>query len=78
MKVLYKMDLNDIGCEGVDWINLEMAKWRVLVNTVMNLQVTTDRWSDFPPRYRGCLHLARCRGSDELSLSAFVGEDYCI
>jgi hypothetical protein len=34
-----KMDLREIGLEGVDWINLVQGRdwWRALVNTVMNL-----------------------------------------
>jgi hypothetical protein len=32
-----KMDLREIGWDGVDWIDL--AQWRALVNTVMNLRV---------------------------------------
>jgi hypothetical protein len=36
-----KMDLRQIGWDGVDWINLfrERDRWRALVNTVMNLRV---------------------------------------
>jgi hypothetical protein len=36
-----KMDLKDIGWEGVDWINLaqDRHQWWIPVNTVMNLQV---------------------------------------
>jgi CRISPR/Cas system-associated protein Cas7 (RAMP superfamily) len=36
-----KMDLREIGLEGVDWINLDQDRdrWRALVNTVMNLLV---------------------------------------
>ena len=36
-----KMDLRDIGCGGMDWIELAQGKdrWRVLVNAVMNLRV---------------------------------------
>jgi hypothetical protein len=36
-----KMDLREIGLEGVDWIHLaqDRDQWRVLVNTVMNLRV---------------------------------------
>jgi len=37
-----KMDLRDIGCGGMDWIELAQGKdrWRVLVNAVMNLRVS--------------------------------------
>jgi hypothetical protein len=37
-----KMDLREIGWEGVDWIDLDQDRdqWRVLVNTVMNLRVS--------------------------------------
>jgi hypothetical protein len=36
-----KMDLREIGWDGMNWINLaqNMDQWRVLVNTVMNLRV---------------------------------------
>ena len=36
-----KKDLEEIGCEGADWINLvrDRDRWRALVNAVMNLQV---------------------------------------
>jgi len=36
-----KMDLKEVGCEGVDWIELaqDRDRWRELVNVVMNLQV---------------------------------------
>jgi hypothetical protein len=36
-----KMDLREIGWDGVDWIELaqDMNQWRALVNTVMNLRV---------------------------------------
>jgi hypothetical protein len=36
-----KMDLTEIGWDGVDWIELAQDKdrWRALVNTVMNLRV---------------------------------------
>jgi hypothetical protein len=36
-----KMDLREIGWDGMDWTDLaqDVDQWRVLVNTVMNLQV---------------------------------------
>jgi hypothetical protein len=36
-----KIDLTEIGSEGVDWIQLarDRVQWRAFVNTVMNLQV---------------------------------------
>jgi hypothetical protein len=36
-----KMDLREIGWDGVDWVDLaqERDHWRALVNTVMNLRV---------------------------------------
>jgi hypothetical protein len=36
-----KLDLRNIGWDGMDWINLaqDSDKWRALVNTVMNLRV---------------------------------------
>jgi hypothetical protein len=36
-----KMDLRDIGWDGMDWIDLAQNRdhWRVLVNTVTNLRV---------------------------------------
>jgi hypothetical protein len=35
------MNLKEIVCKGVDWIQLtqDMVQWWTLVNTVMNLQV---------------------------------------
>jgi hypothetical protein len=36
-----KINLKEIGCEGVDWIHLaqDRDQWRALVNAVMNLGV---------------------------------------
>jgi hypothetical protein len=36
-----KIDIREIGCDGVDWVNLaqDRDQWRALVNTVMNLLV---------------------------------------
>jgi hypothetical protein len=36
-----KMDLREIGWDGVDWIDLaqDRDQWRALVNVVMNLRI---------------------------------------
>jgi hypothetical protein len=37
-----KMDLGEIGRDGVDWIDLaqDMDQWRVLVNAMVNIGVS--------------------------------------
>jgi len=36
-----KMDLQEVGCESMDWVDLaeDRDRWQAMVNGVMNLQV---------------------------------------
>ena len=36
-----KMDIQEVGCEGMEWIELaqDRDRWRSLLNGVMNLRI---------------------------------------
>jgi hypothetical protein len=39
-----KLDLQDVGCEDMDWIDMaqDRDRWQALVNAIMNLQVALN------------------------------------
>ena len=40
----FKMDLQEVGCDGMDWIDMaqDRDRWQALVNAVMNLLVSCN------------------------------------
>jgi hypothetical protein len=44
-EVNIKMDLQEVGCEGMEWIELARRsdRWRGLVNELMNLRVQIEK-----------------------------------
>jgi hypothetical protein len=49
-----RVDLEEIGCGGVEWIQLAqyMFRWRAVVNAVMNLSLRAPRSQSVQTRYK--------------------------
>jgi hypothetical protein len=49
-----RVDLEEIGCGGVEWIHLAqyMFRWRAVVNAVMNLSLLAPRSQSVQTRYK--------------------------
>jgi len=41
------MDVQEVGCGGIDWIELaeDKNRWRAFVNVVMNLLIPQNAWN---------------------------------
>jgi hypothetical protein len=52
-----KMDLREIGCCGMNWIDLTQVRdqWRASVNTVMNLRDSYDGGKFLNSYINGCV-----------------------